>query len=354
MKAERLGGSCADHFPDVDSHAQTQQLEFVDQCDVHAAVDVFKQLGHLRDGRRRNRNCAIKNGSVERAGKFGSSRIQSADHFGNIAASHGSVSRIFAFGRESDEKFVGSDFRSPCGFQAGFVLFFENRYHHFFGGAGISGALENDELSSAQVRRNGVCSISDEAEIRFVIFVQRSGDADDDGVHFGDLRVVRGRGKALRLRRLDFFGGDAIDVGSALGEGIDFALVNVEARHLELLLAVKQRERKSDIAHSNDANQGLALLNLVFQLFHRGIRGRSRHCLIGRLFFEIEGEGSKPEPPFGSQPKPYLLRTPPVCTTTLGVVKRDDGRTTLWRVFYERRRRNRRIQLPGNRGAELL
>ncbi len=97
-----------------------------------------------------------------------------------------------------------------------------------------------------------------------MIFVQRGGDADDDGVHLGDLRVVRGRGKALRLRRLDFFGGDAVDVGTAFGEGVDFALVNVEARHLELLFAVQQGERKSDIPHPDDANPGLALLNLAF------------------------------------------------------------------------------------------
>jgi hypothetical protein len=35
------------------------------------------------------------------------------------------------------------------------------------------------------------------------------------------------------------------------------------------------------------------LLNLAFQLFHRGIRSRSRHCLIGRRFFEIEGEDAE-------------------------------------------------------------
>jgi hypothetical protein len=40
------------------------------------------------------------------------------------------------------------------------------------------------------------------------------------------------------------------------------------------------------------------LFNLAFQLFHRGIRGRSRHCLIGRRFFEMEGEGPKREFPF--------------------------------------------------------
>ena len=34
--------------------------------------------------------------------------------------------------------------------------------------------------------------------------------------------------------------------------------------NLELLLAVEERERKSDIAHANDANPGVALVNLAF------------------------------------------------------------------------------------------
>jgi hypothetical protein len=52
--------------------------------------------------------------------------------------------------------------------------------------------------------------------------------------------------------------------GTALGQGVGLALVNVEARNLELLLAVEQRVRKSDIAHANDANPGVALVNLAF------------------------------------------------------------------------------------------
>jgi hypothetical protein len=36
-------------------------------------------------------------------------------------------------------------------------------------------------LSGAQVRRDGVRSIGDEAEIGPVVFVQRSGNTDDDG-----------------------------------------------------------------------------------------------------------------------------------------------------------------------------
>src|SRR5271165_2974717 len=51
MEAERLGGGGFNDLPDIDAHAQTQQLEFVDQRDVDAAVNVLQQFGHFR-GRR--------------------------------------------------------------------------------------------------------------------------------------------------------------------------------------------------------------------------------------------------------------------------------------------------------------
>jgi hypothetical protein len=53
VEAERLGGSGRDHLPNVDVHAQAQQLEFIHQCDVDAAIDVLQQFGHLRGRRAR-------------------------------------------------------------------------------------------------------------------------------------------------------------------------------------------------------------------------------------------------------------------------------------------------------------
>src|SRR5258708_33424882 len=70
MKTKRLGGSRLDYFPDIDVHAQAQQLEFVDQGDVHAAVDVLQQFGHLRRGRTGYMHNASENTLVERARDF--------------------------------------------------------------------------------------------------------------------------------------------------------------------------------------------------------------------------------------------------------------------------------------------
>ena len=60
LESERLGGSRANDFKDIDIHAQTEQLEFVDQRDVYATIDVLEQFGHFRRCRRRDRNYAIE------------------------------------------------------------------------------------------------------------------------------------------------------------------------------------------------------------------------------------------------------------------------------------------------------
>ena len=146
-------------------------------------------------------------------------------------------------------------------FQSGLILFLEDRDHHFFRGAGVGRALENDQLSGAQMGSDGVGGVGDVAEVGLVIFVQRSGDADDDGVHRGELRVVGGRGEALCFGGLNLFRSDAVDVGTALGQRIDFAGIDVEAGHLKFLLAVQQSQRKADVAQADDADAGLALLN---------------------------------------------------------------------------------------------
>src|ERR1700685_4513877 len=101
------------------------------------------------------------------------------------------------------------------------------------------------------MRRNGMRGVGDETEIRFVVLVQRSGHADDNGVHRGELSVVRGGGKSLRLCGLDFLGSDAVDVGAALCQGVDFAGIDIESRYLELLFAVQQSQRQANVSEAD-------------------------------------------------------------------------------------------------------
>ena len=118
--------------------------------------------------------------------------------------------------------------------------------------------------------------VGDEAEIGFVVFIQRSGDADDDGVHLLDTGIVAGGRKALRLGGLDLLRRDTVDVGTALGEGIDLAGVDVEAGYGKIFFAIQQSQGKADVSQADDAHAGLMLLDSGVELFQRCICGRER------------------------------------------------------------------------------
>ncbi len=115
--------------------------------------------------------------------------------------------------------------------------------------------------------------VGDVAEIGLVILVERRGDADDNRIHGGDLRIV-GRGlEAVRLGRRDFLGRDAENVSAAARQGIDFAPIDVKTGHGKFLLAVEQRERQSDVAKSDDSDPSLPCINAAFQVRKEGRSG---------------------------------------------------------------------------------
>src|SRR6476659_3051666 len=119
------------------------------------------------------------------------------------------------------------------------------------------------------MRRDSSRSIGDIAQVGLVILIQRGGNANDDGVHFGQTRVVRSCLETLGASLLNLTGQNADDVGTALHQGADFALVDVETGHAKLLLGVKQGERQTYVAQANNGNPRLTLFNLVFQLSNR-------------------------------------------------------------------------------------
>ena len=123
MEAEWLGRGGADDLPNIETHAETKQLQFIYQRDVYAAIDVFQQLGHFRGRRRGNHNRAIENCTVHRGSEFGSLWIQPTDNFGNIAAGDSRVARIFALRRKGDEEFLSGELSSSRRLETRFVLF---------------------------------------------------------------------------------------------------------------------------------------------------------------------------------------------------------------------------------------
>ena len=100
LEAEGLGFGRVDDLVNVDAHAHAQLLELVDQRNVDAAVDVFKQLGHLGNGGAADRHDAAEDRAVHGCGQFRGRRAASAHDFGNVVAGHGVVAGIFALRRK--------------------------------------------------------------------------------------------------------------------------------------------------------------------------------------------------------------------------------------------------------------
>src|SRR5215467_13274046 len=95
---------------------------------------------------------------------------------------------------------------------------------------------------------NGVSGGGNEAQIRLVVFIQGSGDANDDRVHLRELRVVRSGLETGLPGTANLFGGDAENVRPAGVERVDLALIDIETGDAEFLLTVKQSQGQSHIA----------------------------------------------------------------------------------------------------------
>ena len=267
LEAKGLGFGGVDDLVDIDAHAHAELLELVDQGDVDAAVDVFEELGHLGDGGAADGNGAAEDGAVHGGGQFAGFGAASADDLGNVVAGDGFVAGIFALGREGD---VDAGLAGGAGdLEAAAVAGFEQGDDDFFGGAGIGGAFKDDQLALVDVGRDGLDGAGDVAEVGFVVIVERGGDADDDGVHGLDLRVIGGGAEAGLLRFLDGFRQDADDVGAAGVESADLVLRDVEASDAKALVAEEQGEGQADIAHADDSDAGVASFQLLLQFSKR-------------------------------------------------------------------------------------
>ena len=119
------------------------------------------------------------------------------------------------------------------------------------------------------VRRDGLDSADDVAQVRLVVVVERGGNADDDGVHEVDFGVVCGGGEAGLLGLLDCRGRNADDVRTAVVECVYLILRDVKAGDLEALVAEKQGQGQSYIPHADNADAGLARFHLADQFRER-------------------------------------------------------------------------------------
>src|SRR5580658_3327288 len=94
LEAEGFSLGGVDDFVDVDAHLHAELLEFIDEGDVDAAVDVFEELGHLGYGGRTDRDYLAEDGAVHGGGQFECDGAAAADDFGDVVTGDGVVAGI--------------------------------------------------------------------------------------------------------------------------------------------------------------------------------------------------------------------------------------------------------------------
>src|SRR5947208_3623741 len=114
------------------------------------------------------------------------------------------------------------------------------------------------------MRRQRFSRARNVTKIRLVIFVERSGNADDDRIHLLQLGVIRGCGESLTAGFLNFRSWNPENIRAAGSDSRNFSLIYIETGDWESLFTVKQRKRKPYVTQANDCNTRLALLNLAF------------------------------------------------------------------------------------------
>mmetsp|Transcript_39155 Transcript_39155/g.91820 ORF Transcript_39155/g.91820 Transcript_39155/m.91820 type:complete len:403 (+) Transcript_39155:568-1776(+) len=189
---------------------------------VHAGHDdLFVDLGHL----------------LQRLGRVAGDDLQ------DLGQRVFLVARVDALGAVADEEVL-------LPFQAGLAL--QHRDADLFGGAGVDGALIDDDRALLHVAADAGGRADQRAEVGDVGLVHRSGHSHDDDV---------GLGQHLRVVGVDRVGGGldfgvaqfTARVGAALA-GLDLVLRDVEADGAHLL-AELHHQRQAHVAEADDCER---------------------------------------------------------------------------------------------------
>src|SRR2546429_9320307 len=84
-KAERLGARGFDHLENIDTRLRVDELEFIDQRNIHRAEDILQNFHGLRCCSRRHRNDLLDEGGIKFASNSECSRSIAANTLGMAA-----------------------------------------------------------------------------------------------------------------------------------------------------------------------------------------------------------------------------------------------------------------------------
>src|ERR1700733_4380153 len=258
LEAEGFGRSRCDHFPNVYAHAEAKQFQFVHQRDVHAAINIFQQLGHFRRCRARYADHAVKCNVVESAGSLGRGTAQTPDHFWNVASVDAGIARVLTLRRISHQNTVGDDGIANNPDTAGAL---DRRRDQLLSRTGISRAFEDYQLARTQMVHDRVHGGGNVTHVRSVVIAERCRHANQNGIDSSDLREIGGRAETLFLGGLDLLRIDTMNVGFTGVEAVHLDCIDIKAGNAKSLLAEQQNQWETHVAKANDPYPQLALLN---------------------------------------------------------------------------------------------
>ena len=97
-EAEGFGGGCVDDLVDVDAHAFGDDLHLVREADVHGAVDVLEEFGHLRGAGAADGHELVDGVAVEGHTGVEAGAGVAADDLGDAAGAEVGVAWVLALG----------------------------------------------------------------------------------------------------------------------------------------------------------------------------------------------------------------------------------------------------------------
>src|SRR3954466_9015190 len=102
------------------------------------------------------------------------------------------------------------------------------------------------------MRRDRIGSRNYVAQVGFAILIQGRWDADDDRVHFLDVREIRSSREAALAGSRNIGWRNAMDVRAMGIQRLHLLVVDVESGDCELFFRKEQRQWESHISQAND------------------------------------------------------------------------------------------------------
>src|ERR1035437_9933156 len=156
MKTEGLRRRGIDHLPYIYAHAKRKELQFIDQRDIDATVDVLQQLGHLGNTRRRHTDRPREDTLVEHRSKLCGDLFVATHHLWNVVPRDRIVARIFALWRKGNiEDTTFRRYALALHLQPLQIPSLKERNQQLFGRTRVRRALQHYQLAFPNPRRRG-------------------------------------------------------------------------------------------------------------------------------------------------------------------------------------------------------